>query len=175
MPWPCRISLWNNLRVDWCRFPAAMLANVFATGWMVDLRLWAWLVAESLSQLLPLQPDEQLGTADDQLLADSLWAHSTMNHSDSFASKGAAALSKFWPGADRCRRLPWWHGPYRPIGSRQRERRPLGPLGHAFGCGYVKVADSRPVNYGTPCMRLKYTGQYHKTKFWNLFGLSSRF
>ena len=32
----------------------------------------AWLVAESLFQLLPLQPDEQLGAADVQLLADSL-------------------------------------------------------------------------------------------------------
>ena len=31
-----------------------------------------WLVAESLSQRLPLQPDEQLGAPDVQLLADSL-------------------------------------------------------------------------------------------------------
>ena len=92
----------------------------------------AWLVAESLSQLLPLQPDEQLGAADVYLfiaflcdiqytigcyatascelcgrsikhvkthvgtktkhvllLADSLWAHSTMSHPGSFASEGA--------------------------------------------------------------------------------------
>ena len=32
----------------------------------------AWLVAESLSQLLPLQPNEQLGAEDVQPLADSL-------------------------------------------------------------------------------------------------------
>ena len=31
-----------------------------------------WLVAESLYQLLPLQPDEQLGAEDIQLLADYL-------------------------------------------------------------------------------------------------------
>ena len=32
----------------------------------------AWLVAESLSQLLPPQPDEQLGAEDVQMLTDSL-------------------------------------------------------------------------------------------------------
>ena len=32
----------------------------------------AWLVARSLSQLLPPQTDEQLGAEDVQLLADSL-------------------------------------------------------------------------------------------------------
>ena len=52
-------------------------------GYRVDSEFTApaWLAAESLSQLLPLQPDEQLGTADVQLLADPLWAHSALNHS----------------------------------------------------------------------------------------------
>ena len=64
---------------------------------MVGLRGSAapvWLVAESLPQLLPLPPDEQLGAADVQLLANSLWAHSVMNHSDSLASEGDAVLCR---------------------------------------------------------------------------------
>ena len=48
----------------------------------------AWPAAESLPQLFPLQPDEQLGTANVQMLADSLWAHSAMDHSDNLAAEG---------------------------------------------------------------------------------------
>ena len=80
---PCRVKCWDKLRVAWCRFRNAVAVTLVATGQMVGLRGFAWLVAEPLSQLLPLQPDEYLGTANVQMLADSLWAHSAMGHSDS--------------------------------------------------------------------------------------------
>ena len=53
-----------------------------------------WLVAESLPQLLLLQPDEQLRVGDVQVLGDSPWAHSAMNRSDSLAAEGDAVLCR---------------------------------------------------------------------------------
>ena len=58
-----------------------------------------WLAAETMSKLLQLQPDEQLGAADVQLLTDPYWAHSAMNHADSLAAIGDAVHCRHFVSA----------------------------------------------------------------------------
>ena len=56
--------------------------------------------AEPLPQALPLQPDEGLEAADVQMLADSLWAHSAMNHSDRLVAEGTSSVGILpWRGS----------------------------------------------------------------------------
>ena len=62
-----------NLRGDLRHFPTAMAIIVLAIpGYRMDggFATPVWLVAESLSQLLQVQPDKQLAAANIQLLAD---------------------------------------------------------------------------------------------------------
>ena len=115
---------------------------------MVGLREFAWLAAEPLFQLFPFQPDEQLKKANVQMLADSLLAHSVVNHSDSLAAEGDTA--------------PCWHFALARIGAAESCDEPVssdrsghdwarvntGPTGCESWSGYVKLLD--PFNFKRP-------------------------
>ena len=69
---PCRARRWDNLQIDWCRFPVATAITLLdIPGYRIcgGFAAPAWFAAESLSQVLPLQPDKQLAAADVQLLS----------------------------------------------------------------------------------------------------------